>query len=215
SKGTLLLLFTIAFLALLVQIYVGKSITDPESHPVNGTVFDQLFYFNRLYDYQTEIAHQHPTFRLLAPEHSEIYPTDPRNIEHIVKTNFDIFTTIWTETSESSRMTEFLIARRKIPSSDDLTSEIWQDLVMRSALVSKFKVGFSVELNCLVRSSKEGIEVLEAVDVSNALIYWRYVDPLWKLKRFLNLGAEAILKKNLKIIDDVVYEVPGRKQANA
>jgi hypothetical protein len=76
---------------------------------------------------------------------------------------------------------------------------------MRCTLDSIFKVGFGVELECLEGSSKEGSRFMKAFDDSNALVYWRYVDPLWKLKRFLNIGSEALLKKNIKIIDDFVH----------
>ncbi|KAF5453354.1 hypothetical protein F2P56_028260 [Juglans regia] len=82
-----------------------------------------------------------------------------------------------------------------------------QDILMRCTLDSIFKVGFGVELNCLEGSSKEGIAFMKAFDDSNALVYWRYVDPFWKLKRFLNVGCEAVLKKNIKIINDFVHEV--------
>ncbi|PHU09475.1 hypothetical protein BC332_21335 [Capsicum chinense] len=77
-----------SILVLILSIYAGKSIRDPKYAPVMGTVFHQLLYFNRLYDYQTEVAKKTTTFRLLAPEQSEIYTTDSRNIEHILKTNF-------------------------------------------------------------------------------------------------------------------------------
>ncbi|PHT40601.1 hypothetical protein CQW23_19455 [Capsicum baccatum] len=77
-----------SILVLILSIYAGKSIRDPKYALVMGTVFHQLLYSNRLYDYQTEVAKKTTTFRLLAPEQSEIYTTDSRNIEHILKTNF-------------------------------------------------------------------------------------------------------------------------------
>lgn len=85
---TAILLVFALVAALLLRIFVGKSIKNPKYPPVVGTVFDQLFYFSRLYDYQTEIARKHKTFRLLAPDQSEIYTTEPRNIEYFLKTNF-------------------------------------------------------------------------------------------------------------------------------
>jgi cytochrome P450 len=74
---------------LILRIFTGKSIKNPNYPPVDGTVFHQLFYFNTLYDQQTEAARKRRTFRLLAPAQSQIYTTDVRNIEHILKTNFD------------------------------------------------------------------------------------------------------------------------------
>jgi cytochrome P450 len=73
----------------MMTIFKGKSIGDPKYAPVKGTVFNQLFYFNKLHDYHTQIAKTHPTMRLLAPNQSELYTIDVRNIEHILKTNFD------------------------------------------------------------------------------------------------------------------------------
>ncbi|MED6182054.1 hypothetical protein PIB30_025130 [Stylosanthes scabra] len=88
-----------------------------------------------------------------------------------------------------------------------------QDLLMRSALDSICQVGFGTELNCLEESSKEGVEFMKAFDESNALIYWRYVDPFWKIKRFLNVGSEATLKKNVKLMDDFVHGVIKARKA--
>ncbi|PHT40602.1 CytochromeB1 [Capsicum baccatum] len=70
------------------RIYIGKSIRNPKYAPVVETVFHQLFCFKTLYDYQTEVAKKTPTSRLLLLEQSEIYTTNSRNIEHILKTNF-------------------------------------------------------------------------------------------------------------------------------
>jgi hypothetical protein len=83
---------------------------------------------------------------------------------------------------------------------------------MRCALDSIFKVGFGTELNCLEGSSKEGTEFMKAFDESNALIYWRYVDPTWSIKRFLNIGGEAKLKRNIKLIDEFVNRVINTKK---
>lgn len=83
---------------------------------------------------------------------------------------------------------------------------------MRCTLDSIFKVGFGVDLNCLDGSSGEGTEFMKAFDESNALVYWRYVDPFWKLKRISNIGSEASLKKNIKVIDDFVHNLISTKR---
>lgn len=83
---------------------------------------------------------------------------------------------------------------------------------MRAGLDSIFKVGFGVDLDCLEGSNEEGNSFIKAFDVSNALTYWRYVDPLWKLKRFLNIGSEACLKKNIKLINDFVLKVISKRR---
>lgn len=78
---------------------------------------------------------------------------------------------------------------------------------MKCTLDSIFKVGFGVELQCLEGSSKEANVFMKAFDDSNAFVYRRYLDPFWKLKRVLNIGSEASLKKNVKIIDDFVHSL--------
>lgn len=69
-----------------------------------------------------------------------------------------------------------------------------QDLLMKSTLDSIFKVGFGVELNTLSGLDDSVSSFTKAFDDSNAIVYWRYVDILWKVKRFLNVGLEASLK---------------------
>lgn len=78
---------------------------------------------------------------------------------------------------------------------------------MRCSLESIFKVGFGVDLNCLDGSSGDDNEFIKAFDDSNALSYWRYVDPFWKLKRYFNIGSEFLLKKNIKFIQEFVDEL--------
>ncbi|XP_058745616.1 cytochrome P450 704C1-like isoform X1 [Vicia villosa] len=82
-----------------------------------------------------------------------------------------------------------------------------QDIVMKCTLDSIFKVGFGVELQSLERSNKEENVFMKAFNDSNAFVFRRYLDPLWKLKRVLNFGSEASLKKNIKIIDDFVHSL--------
>ncbi|KAH0766263.1 hypothetical protein KY285_002134 [Solanum tuberosum] len=88
SIAILLFICVTPILVLIVRIYAGKSIRNPKYAPVEGTVFHQFLYFNRMYDYQTELAKKTPTYQFLVPDQSEIYTTDSRNVEHILKTNF-------------------------------------------------------------------------------------------------------------------------------
>ncbi|KAF8380396.1 hypothetical protein HHK36_027881 [Tetracentron sinense] len=251
AEIALLLLF-ISFCAFLLRIFTGKSIKNPEYPPVMGTVFNQLFYFNTLYDYQTDVARKHRTFRLLAPSQSEIYTTDPRNIEHILKTNFDkyskgqynqnivkdlfgqgIFAVDGYKWRQQRKLASFEFSTRvlkdfscavfrrntaklgRIISEFTITNQTFdiQDVLMRCTLDSIFKVGSEMDLNCLGGSNKEGNAFIKAFDDSNALVYRRYVDPFWKLKRFLNMGSEAVLNKNIELINGFVYRIiQGKKK---
>ncbi|KAK9910701.1 hypothetical protein M0R45_034652 [Rubus argutus] len=241
----LLFLFLTFVSFLIVRIFTGKSLRDPNYPPVKGTVFHQLLYFTRLYDYQAQVARQTPTYRLLAPEHSEVYTTDTRNVEHVLKTNFanytrgdyhvgimsdifgqGIFVADGEKWKQQRKLASFEFSTRvlrdfscsvfrtngaklvKAISEYSVANRVFdmQDLLMRCTLDSIFKVGFGIELNCLEGSSKEGIEFMKAFDESTALTYWRYVDPFWQLKRFLNIGCEATLKKHVKVIHDFVHQ---------
>ncbi|KAJ4972358.1 hypothetical protein NE237_005457 [Protea cynaroides] len=247
----LVFLVLIFFCVLLLRVFTGKSLNHPQYPPVMGTVFHQLLYFNRMYDYHTDVARKHRTFRLLAPAQSELYTAEPRNVEHILKTNHDNY-------SKGSYHTEILgdlfghgifnangdswRQQRKIASFEfstrvlrDFSCAVFrikaaklvetilgfvamnqtfdiQDLLMRCSLDSIFKVGFGVELNCLEGSSEEGRNFIKAFDDSNRLVYYRYVDPFWKLRRILNFGSEGSLKKNIKIMDDFVFGVIRNKR---
>ncbi|KAK6804499.1 hypothetical protein RDI58_002283 [Solanum bulbocastanum] len=244
--GTLCVISLTSFLVLILRIYAGKSIRNPKSAPVVGTVFHQLFYFKRLYDYQTEVAKKIPTSRLLAPDESIICTTDSRNVEHILKTKFGKY-------SKGKRNEEIIMdlfgkgifavdgekwkQQRKLASlefsarvlrdfsctvfrkrADKLVRKVFQfhisnqvfdiqELLMRCSLDSIFKVGFGVDLNCLDEPGGDDNSFIKAFDDSNELIYWRYVDPFWKLKRYFNIGSEALLKKNIKFIHEFVDEL--------
>ncbi|KAL6495425.1 hypothetical protein OROGR_029988 [Orobanche gracilis] len=231
---------------LFLKIFIGKSIRNPEYPPVVGTVFGQFFYYNRLYDYQTGLARKHKTSRLLAPDISEIYTTEPKNIEYILKTNFsnyakgEVNQDIWRDLFGQGILVvdgEKWRQQRKLASSEfstrvlrdfscsvfrknasqlvstvcefSKTSQFFdaQALLMRYTLDSISKVGFGVDLDCLQGSNAEGNEFIKAFDDSSELVYWRYVDPFWKLKRYLNIGGEAILKKKTKFIHNFVDKV--------
>ncbi|GAB4844391.1 hypothetical protein Ancab_037755 [Ancistrocladus abbreviatus] len=249
--ASILLLLFILIVTLIFKIFTKKSINNPHYPPINGTVFHQLLYFNRLYDYQTEVAKKHPTFRLLAPDQSEIYTADVRNVEHILKSSFDkyskgkynrdilsdlfgegIFAVNGEKWRQQRKLASFefstrvlrdfscSVFRRSAAKLAGLVSEFAKanqvfdihDMLMRCTLDSIFKVGFGVDLNCLDGSGKEGTQFMKAFDDANALVYWRYVDPSWKLKRVLNIGSEAALKRNIKVIDEFVHGVIKRKR---
>ncbi|KAK7260289.1 hypothetical protein RIF29_26218 [Crotalaria pallida] len=240
------LVLFLAFCFIMLTMYMGKSIGNQEYAPVKGTVFGQMLYFNTLHDYHTGMAKTNPTFRLLAPDQSELYTVDTRNVEHILKTKFDKYTKgKYNQDIINDLFGEGIFAvdgdrwrqQRKLASYEfstrvlrDFSCSVFrtntaklvrvmtdyshkgqvfdmQDLLMRCTLDSIFKVGFGTELNCLEGSSKKGSEFLKAFDESNALIFWRYVDPFWRVKRFLNIGGEAKLKKNVKLIDEFVHGV--------
>ncbi|TYG93238.1 hypothetical protein ES288_A11G094700v1 [Gossypium darwinii] len=87
------------------------------------------------------------------------------------------------------------------------TMDMQVRLVMKSTLDSIFKVAFGVELDSMCGSNEEGKEFAAAFDDSSALTLYRYVDPFWKIKRYFNIGSEAALKRNIKVVDNLVYKL--------
>ncbi|KAL8247934.1 hypothetical protein R6Q59_009150 [Mikania micrantha] len=87
-----------------------------------------------------------------------------------------------------------------------------QDLLMKSTLDSIFKVGFGFDLDTLSGLDEESNQFMKAFDESNSLAFWRFVDLLWKVKRQFNIGSEADLKHNIRIVDDFVYKVIRNKR---
>ncbi|KGN61391.1 cytochrome P450 704B1 [Cucumis sativus] len=81
-----------------------------------------------------------------------------------------------------------------------------QELLMRMTLDSICKVGFGVEIGSLAPNLPEN-KFAKAFDTANMIVTLRFIDPLWKIKRFLNLGSEALLDKSIKTIDDFTYSV--------
>ncbi|KAL0720634.1 hypothetical protein Bca4012_035233 [Brassica carinata] len=91
-----------------------------------------------------------------------------------------------------------------------------QDMLMRCTLDSIFKVGFGVELKCLDGFSREGEEFMEAFDEGNDATSLRFIDPLWKVKWYLNIGSQGRLRKSIATIDKFVYRLitTKRKEQN-
>ncbi|KDP41226.1 hypothetical protein JCGZ_15633 [Jatropha curcas] len=87
-----------------------------------------------------------------------------------------------------------------------------QELLMRMTLDSICKVGFGVEIGALAPNLPDNC-FAQAFDAANIIVTLRFIDPLWKIKKFLNVGSEALLDKSIKIIDDFTYSVIYKRKA--
>ncbi|AET02145.2 putative abieta-7,13-dien-18-ol hydroxylase [Medicago truncatula] len=237
---------------LLVQLLLRKlnnksnNMKKKKYHPVAGTVFNQMMNFNRLHHYMTDLARKYRTYRLLNPFRSEVYTSEPSNVEYILKTNFEnygkglynyqnlkdllgdgIFAVDgekWREQRKISShefSTKMLrdfstsIFRKNAAKVANIVSEAAtsnfkleiQDLLMKSTLDSIFQVAFGTELNSMCGSSEEGKNFANAFDTASALTLYRYVDVFWKIKKFLNIGSEAALRKNTEVLNEFVIKL--------
>ncbi|XP_075484209.1 cytochrome P450 704C1-like [Primulina tabacum] len=106
----------------------------------------------------------------------------------VFKTNAAKLAKIVTEAATSNQMIEI------------------QDLFMKGALDSVFKVVLGVDLDSM-RGTDEGTQFSKAFDEASEMTCYRYVDMSWPIKKFLNVGSEATLKRCMKIVDSFVYKV--------
>ena len=83
---------------------------------------------------------------------------------------------------------------------------------MKTTMDSIFKVGFGFELNTLFGLDESSIQFSEAFDEANSPVYHRYLDIFWQLKRLLNVGSEAKLKRSIQIIDNFVMHLIHQKR---
>ncbi|POM65969.1 Hypothetical protein PHPALM_18242 [Phytophthora palmivora] len=67
------------------------------------------------------------------------------------------------------------------------------------------KVGFGIEMNGLQR--QQIIAMLEALQRSSARIVGRILEPswCWKLRRYLNVGAERQFATDMQLVNDMLY----------
>ncbi|KAF5816789.1 putative abieta-7,13-dien-18-ol hydroxylase [Helianthus annuus] len=82
-----------------------------------------------------------------------------------------------------------------------------QDLFMKTTLDSILKIAFGTDLDSMCGSSEEVVRFSNAFDGASALTLRRYVDITWKIKRLFNIGSEAKLKQNVKVVDEFVYKL--------
>ncbi|GFQ02559.1 cytochrome p450 704b1 [Phtheirospermum japonicum] len=87
-----------------------------------------------------------------------------------------------------------------------------QELLMRMTLDSICKVGFGVEIGTLAPNLPHN-EFANAFDTANVTVTLRFIDPLWKLKKFFNIGTEALLDQNIRTVDNFTYSVIKRRKA--
>ncbi|KAK9928307.1 hypothetical protein M0R45_025450 [Rubus argutus] len=87
-----------------------------------------------------------------------------------------------------------------------------QDLFMRATLDSIINTLLGIDLGTMCgTNNEESIKFCKAFDDANEATVYRIFDILWKIKRFLNIGREAVLRSNMKVVDQFIYKLIKRK----
>ncbi|CAM6086480.1 unnamed protein product [Calypogeia fissa] len=88
-----------------------------------------------------------------------------------------------------------------------------QDLFLRMTLEAIGKVGFGVDIGCLPwQLPLPENSFARAFDSASETVSHRFVDPLWKLKRFFKVGYEAGLEANIEVIDSFTFGVIAQRK---
>ncbi|KAL9265747.1 Cytochrome P450 704C1-like protein [Drosera capensis] len=222
-----------AVLAILGIRILGQRKLERRYPPVGGTIFHQLPHFNRLHDFRADLAAKHRTFRLLSLSRSEVFTVEPEKVKYILKTNFENYG----KGSENNKNLSDLLGdgifvvdgdkwrdQRKVSSYEfsvknlrDFSTRIFRENAVKLAnvvataassnRVVDIQVAFGVDLDCIAGTNEEGKKFCADFDASNALTTWRYFDVLWTIKRFLNVGREAKLKRSIEGVNRFVYKI--------
>ena len=85
---------------------------------------------------------------------------------------------------------------------------------MRLTFDSFAKIGFGLDMCTLQKDPPlEQLEFVNAFDECNALIFTRYLDPLWKLKRWLGIMNEAQFVIHVATLNRILHSfIENRKR---
>lgn len=104
---------------------------------------------------------------------------------------------------QAIKLANLLVLEAKDKKSVDL-----QDVFLRLTFDSFCKIGFGVEMGSLLQNPSAAQQSLsKAFDNCNANVFLRYIDPLWKLKRWLHFADEARFAENVATLDRIVFEL--------
>ncbi|KAM3333319.1 hypothetical protein ACQJBY_028423 [Aegilops geniculata] len=81
----------------------------------------------------------------------------------------------------------------------------FQDLLMKATMDSIFTIAVGVDLDTL-SGSDEGSRFAAALDDASEFTLLRFVNAFWKVSRFLNVGAEAALRRRIEVVDEFMYK---------
>lgn len=81
------------------------------------------------------------------------------------------------------------------------------DLLSRFTLQAFSKNGFGIDIDCL--GQKETPPFMITYDRVAYILTQRFLRPVWfwKFQRWANIGLEAELKKNMRVVNDTIFEV--------
>ncbi|KAK6936194.1 Cytochrome P450 [Dillenia turbinata] len=209
--------------------------------------------FNNLCDWYTHLLRESPTQTIRVHVLRNIITANPKNVEHIVKTNFKnypkgkpfsailgdllgkgIFNVDGEDWKFQRKMASLALGSvsirnyafeivtceirdRLVPLLSSLVSQgvqkgavlDLQDVFRRFSFDTICKFSFGLDPRCLELSLPMS-EFATAFDVASRLSAERALSPsalIWKIKRFLNLGTERVLKQAINLVNVLAEDV--------
>ncbi|GJN30401.1 hypothetical protein PR202_gb18706 [Eleusine coracana subsp. coracana] len=178
----------------------------PRSWPIIGATMEQLRNYHRMHDWLVEYLSKHRT--------GDVY----RSYMHVLLGDgiFNADGELWRKQRKTA---SFEFASKNLR---DFSAIVFREYSLKlSSILSQasmagkvvdMQVGFGVEIGTLSPDLPEN-SFAQAFDATNIIVTLRFIDPLWRLKRFLHVGSEALLEQSIKLVDEFTYSVIRRRKA--
>ncbi|PRQ48963.1 putative abieta-7,13-dien-18-ol hydroxylase [Rosa chinensis] len=87
-----------------------------------------------------------------------------------------------------------------------------QDLFTKATFDSIVKVLLGIDLDTMCGiNNEESIQFAKAYERATEAVLYRIADISWRIKRFLNIGREAVIRNNMKVVDQFLYKLVNSK----
>ncbi|KAM1960752.1 hypothetical protein FF2_020796 [Malus domestica] len=210
----------------------------PKTWPLVGAAIEQFTNYDRMHDWLVKYLSESNSVVVPMPFTTYTYIADPANVEHVLKTNFanypkgevyrsymkvllgdGIFNVDGELWRKQRKTASFEFASKNLR---DFSTVVFRDYSLKlHSILSRasfqgqqvdMQVGFGVEIGTLAPNLPDN-HFAKAFDTANIIVTLRFIDPLWRIKRYLNVGSEALLDKSIKTIDNFTYSVIQRRKA--
>ncbi|KAB1208111.1 hypothetical protein CJ030_MR7G013032 [Morella rubra] len=236
--GLSMLLACMVLGCIFIHFWNQRNKKGPKTWPLVGAAIEQFMNYDRMHDWLVNYLSKTKTVVVPMPFITYTYIADPANVEHVLKTNFanypkgelyhsymevllgdGIFNADGELWRRQRKTASFEFASKNLR---DFSTVVFREYTLKlSAILSQasssnqevdMQVGFGVEIGTLAPNLPNNA-FAKAFDTANIIVTLRFIDPLWKIKKFLNVGSEALLDKSIKIVDDFTYSVIRRRKA--
>lgn len=87
-----------------------------------------------------------------------------------------------------------------------------KDLFFRTTMDSICKIAFDYDVGCM--QSEEKPEFAKAIDWCTNYLFYRLLNPLWKIKKIANLQDEDDYKSKIDLLNNLCYDIISEKKKN-